>query len=155
CPGAVIRIMRKLPLTRFSRRCATLALGATLASAGAVAIPASASADSSQIAMIQDNLDLVNAPAAMAQFRELGANAVRVIVPWSLIAPRSGSKKKPKFNANDPTAYPARNWAPYDNIARSAATYGLKLDFTVSGGAPLWAESGRIPGQNSPFFAWN
>jgi hypothetical protein len=147
--------MPRFPLTRpNARRCAALALGATVAVAGAASIPAAASANSSQIAMIQDNLSLSNPPAAFAQFRELGANAVRVIIPWSQIAPNGRSKKKPKFNATDPNAYPAAGWAPYDGLVRTAAQFGFKVDFTVTGGAPRWAEGGGIPGNDTPFFAW-
>lgn len=147
--------MRKSPVNRLTaRRLAAVTLGAALASAGAAAMPAAASANSSQIAMIQDNSDLVNAPAAFAQFRELGANAVRVIVPWSQIAPKSRSRKKPNFDANDPNAYPAAGWIPYDNLVRAAARYGIKVDFTVTGGAPRWAEGPGVPKPETPFFAW-
>ena len=54
-----------------------IALGLTLAAA--TALPAAASANSSQIAILQDNSDLSNPAAAFAQFRELGANTVRVV----------------------------------------------------------------------------
>jgi hypothetical protein len=138
-----------------ARRCAAVALGATLATAGAVTLPAPASANSSQIAMIEDNLDLSNPTAAFGQFRELGVNAVRVIIPWSQIAPSSRSRKKPAFNATDPNAYPAAAWVPYDNLVRTAASYGLKVDFTVTGGTPLWADGPGVPkGGTNPFFAW-
>ena len=39
------------------------------------------------IAIIQDDSDLLNAPAAMAQFRALGATTVRVFLPWAELAP--------------------------------------------------------------------
>ena len=133
------------------RRIASIALGLTLATA--IALPATASANSSQIAIFQDNSDLTDPAAAFAQFRELGANTVRVIVPWSELAPSPNAKKKPSFNATDPNAYPADDWAPYDAIVREAGVYGLTIDFTVTGGAPRWAENGNPP-QNDPFFAW-
>ncbi len=150
--------MPTLPLRLTARRCATIAIGATLATAGAVSMPAAASANSTQIAMIQDNLDLVNPQAAFSQFRELGANTVRVIVPWSQIAPSPNSKSKPKFSATNPNAYPATTashpgWAPYDALVREAAKYNLRVDLTVTGGAPRWAEGGTPPTQN-PYFAW-
>ncbi len=113
--------MPKLFAKRLSaRRCTTIALGVLLATAGAAALPAISSANSSQVAIFQDNSDLVDPAGAFAQFRELGANTVRVIVPWSQIAPSPGSKKKPNFNATDPSAYPRDNWAPYDAIVREA-----------------------------------
>ena len=145
--------MRKFPARRLNaRHIATLA--AALTAGGTAALPATASANSSQLAMIQDGSELVNAPAALAQFRELGANAVRVVVRWSAIAPKPNSKKKPTFNGNDPNAYPAAGWAAYDSIVRAAAADHLTLDFTLSGGAPRWAEGSGIPAGNTPFFSW-
>jgi hypothetical protein len=138
-----------------ARRFAATALGAVIATAGTAALPVAASANSSQLAMIQDNSDLVNTASAFAQFRELGANTVRVIIPWSQIAPDSSAKKKPVFNATDPNAYPASGWAPYDNLVRKASQYGLRLDFTVTGGAPVWADGPGVPkGGTNAFFAW-
>ena len=65
------------------RRAIAVSLGA------GAALPAVASASHKQIAIIQDNSDLVNAPAAMAQFRALGATTVRVFLPWATIAPNA------------------------------------------------------------------
>jgi hypothetical protein len=148
--------MPKLPETRsILRRGSAIALGAALATTGAAALPAAASANSSQVAIIQDNSDLSNAAAAFGQFRALGANTVRVIVPWALIAPNFSAKKKPNFNATDPNAYPAKNWVQYDNIVRAAQADGLTVDMTVTGGAPVWADGSGIPPQGkNPAFAW-
>jgi hypothetical protein len=132
-------------------RFALVALGLTLAAAAAV--PGAAAANSSQVAIIQDNSDLTNPAAAFARFRELGANTVRIVVPWSQIAPSPNATNKPSFNATDPNAYADRGWAPYDAIARAASVYNLTLDFTVTGGAPRWAEGGNPP-QDNPYFAW-
>ena len=146
--------MPKLPVNRLMRRPIMLLVsGVLLLAASAATLPAAADANSSQIAIIQDNSDLYNAPAALAQFRELGARAVRIIVPWSQIAPDSSSPVQPNFDATDPSAYPADNWAPYDNIVRTALTDGITVDFTITGGAPRWAERGNPP-ENDPFFAW-
>ncbi len=146
--------MPKLPVHRPSRRrSAAIAIAVAIATGGAGALPAAASASSSQITIIQDNSDLINPAGAFAQFRELGASTVRVIVPWSQIAPGPKSRTKPKFNATDPNAYPAAGWVPYDNIVREASVYHLTVDLTVTGGAPRWAEKGNPP-QNDPFFAW-
>ncbi|MGO9823115.1 MAG: hypothetical protein ACLPTJ_21000 [Solirubrobacteraceae bacterium] len=128
-------------------------IAAGLICAVAAAMPAAAAANSSQITILQDNSDLSNPAAALAQFRELGANTVRVVIAWSQLAPSPNAKKKPSFNATDPSAYSAANWAPYDAIVREASVYGLTVDFTVTGGAPRWAEGGNPP-QSDPFFAW-
>ncbi len=142
-------------ITALHRRRTTLAVGASLALAVAAALPATASASRSQIAIIQDGSDLFNAPAAMQEFRQLGANTVRVIVPWATIAPSPRSTRKPSFDATDPNAYAKSNWVPYDNIVTAARAYGLTVDFTVTGGAPRWAEGpGVVPGRNTLFQAW-
>lgn len=124
------------------------AFALTLASASiassALAPPAGAS--HRQIAIIQDGVQLADNPEATLQtFRKLGAGYVRVIVPWAYVAPRATSKRKPSFDATNPAAYPAANWTRWDSIDRLAKKYGLVLDFTVSAGAPLWAEGRDIP----------
>jgi hypothetical protein len=133
---------------------ASLAGGLSLG--GVAALPAAASANSSQLAIIQDGSVLSNPGQAMKHFRSLGANTVRVIVEWAHIAPNAEGKKPKGFNATNPNSYPAANWAPIDNIARAAAANHIKLDFTLSGGAPLWAENTKgLPKQGrNPEFAW-
>ena len=134
-----------------SGRLALIALGLTLVAAAAM--PAASAANSSQISIFQDNSDLTNPTAAFAQFRELGANTVRIVIPWSQIAPSPNAKKKPNFAATDPNDYQVSGWAPYDAIVRAARAYDLTVDFTITGGAPRWAEGGSPP-QSDPFFAW-
>ena len=106
--------------------------------------------------MIQDTTRLLSDPVGtLDQFRALGANTIRVVVFWYQIAPRSGSSKKPNFNASDPNAYPARNWDEYDAIVRDAKQAGINVDFTVAGGSPVWADGSGIPRQGKdPHFAW-
>ncbi len=77
--------------------------------------------------------------------RALGATTVRIFLPWALIAPDYSAKKKPKFNATDPGAYPAANWAHYDAAIKQAAADHMTVDLTVSGGAPIWGEGPGIP----------
>jgi hypothetical protein len=142
---------------KLTRHWTTLALGAAIALAGAASLPASALASSAQVAIIQDGSDLANAPAAMQEFRQLGANTVRVIVPWAQIAPSPSKTKKPNFTATDPNAYPKAGWAPYDAIVKAAQQYGLTMYFDVTGGAPRWAEASSPlghPGESLAFLAW-
>jgi hypothetical protein len=138
------------------RRWSRFGLGAAVAIAGAASLPATASASHNQLAIIQDGSDLSNPSGALQEFRQLGANTVRVVMPWFEIAPSANSTKKPNFNASDPSAYPAANWAIFDQIVRTAQTDGLTVDLTLSGGAPKWAEA-KAPGgahANALFFAW-
>jgi hypothetical protein len=138
------------------RRWSRLGLGA-LAALGAVAsLPATASASHHQLAIIQDGSDLSNPAGALQEFRQLGANTVRVVMPWFQIAPNASSTKKPNFNATDPNAYPAANWGIFDEIVKTAQADGLTVDLTLSGGAPRWAEAAAPTGAhaNALFFAW-
>jgi hypothetical protein len=124
---------------------------------GRAVLAAIATASPKQIAIIQDNSDLVNAPAAFAQFRALGATTVRVFLPWATIAPNAKKTSEPKhFTATDPAAYSAAKWASYDAIDRAAAQYHLTVELVVTGGAPRWAEGAGVPRANATNanFAW-
>ncbi|MGZ4175393.1 MAG: hypothetical protein ACXVR1_07240 [Solirubrobacteraceae bacterium] len=141
----------------FVRRWSRLAVGAAVAVAGVASLPATASASHNQLTIIQDGSDLNNPAGAFQEFRQLGANAVRVVLPWSQVAPSPTAKKKPNFNATDPNAYSNASWAPFDAIVRTAQADGLTVDLTLSGGAPRWAEASAAPpapNANAAFFAW-
>jgi hypothetical protein len=142
-----MRLTRRLPLT--------LALAALLSTLGAASASAPALASGSQIALIQDGNLLVKDPGGtMLTFRKLGAGMVRVIIQWAQVAPRASSTHRPSFNASDPGAYPAANWAIWDEIVRDAKAEGIAVDVVVSGGAPRWAEGGNPPGGWNVHFAW-
>ena len=93
-----------------NRRRTALALGAIVAAVGAGTLPVAASANSSQVAIIQDGgvTSTSGSPATtVQQMRALGATTIRVFLPWSAIAPDYGASTKPSFDATDPNAYPA------------------------------------------------
>jgi hypothetical protein len=138
------------------RRRLPLVLAALVITA-ALAAPVTAQASRNQVAMIQDRSPLETDPAAMlSQFRALGATTVRVIVNWYLLSPDPTSKQMPAGLApSDPNAYAAAAWAPYDKTVRAAQADGMKVDLTLSGGAPRWAEASGIPPQGfNPNYAW-
>jgi hypothetical protein len=149
-----------MPKIRFiSRRVATGAISADAVIAGLAALPAASLARSSQIAMIQDAGVLTKPEQTFQQFRALGANTLRVIVNWNTVLSASAqrSKTKPRgFDATNPNAAPYTGWGPYDAIVKSAKTYGMRVDFTITGGAPRWAEGKDIPkaGVIEQSFAW-
>jgi hypothetical protein len=70
----------------------------------------------------------------------LGADTLRIEVKWAEVAPRPGSKKKPKFAATDPGAYPG--FQPYDDLIIRAAGRGLRVILTLAPDAPRWATAG-------------
>jgi hypothetical protein len=108
---------------------------------------ATASASTSQVALIQDGVALNENPVAdMAQMKALGATTVRVMVYWYQVAPDPNSKKAPAgFNASSPGSYPAANWAQYDAIVQAAHTDGLTLDLDITGAPPEWAQGKGVP----------
>jgi hypothetical protein len=141
-------------------RLATLAAGvAVILSLAAVAPttpPASASAG--QVSIIQDpSRQLADPSGTLATFRAFGVNMVRVIVVWAQIAPNWDGRTPPDaFDASDPATYPKANWAPYDALVKQAARDGIGVDFTLSGGAPRWAEGPGIPSAalDNLYWAW-
>lgn len=158
-PGAVIRTMLTPRRNAVVRRIACALLGPALALGAAGALPAAAVARTSQLAMIQDGSDLTTPDQTFQEFRSLGANTVRIILNWnSVLSPAAQtSKSKPAgFVATDPNAAPYTGWGPYDAAVQAAKKYRLKIDFTVTGGAPRWAEGKDIPKEGivEPNFAW-
>ena len=127
-------IRRKLPLA------ALLLSFAALHAAPAIA-------STTQESIFQDDNQLKANPAGTMQvLRDLGVQRVRVNLTWNTVAPSPLSTKRPKaFNASDPAAYPAAGWAPYDAIVRAGQTYGVGIDFTINGPAPLWATGSGAP----------
>ncbi len=111
-------------------------------------------ASSGQIAIIEDDAHVLNDPVGtLAVMRKLGATVVRVNLQWSAVAPRPNATKRPSFNDTDPGAYPAANWARFDNVVIAAKQAGLAVDFIVTVGTPRWAESGAPPSYN-PDYSW-
>ena len=123
-----------------------------------VRAPASASASAGQVSIIQDSARLLADPAGtLNTFRALGVDTVRVIVGWAQIAPDWDARTPPRaFDAADPADYPEANWAPYDAIVKQASADGIAVDFTLSGGAPRWAEGPGIPpaALDNQYWAW-
>jgi hypothetical protein len=122
---------------------------------GALHAPA-AGASMTQQSVIQDDIRLKANPAAtLAIFRELGVDRVRVNLTWATVAPNPHSSRAPKrFNAANPGAYPAHNWAPYDAIVRDAQADGIGVSFTLTSPAPQWALGRGVP-RGGIFGVWN
>jgi hypothetical protein len=103
--------------------------------------PGPARANSSQVAIMQEDLGLMgsNPLGTLAHLRALGVQVIRFPVRWSTIAPTDPKHtyRKPRFNAGDPASR-AYNWAELDTVVRDSAQYGIALDFDVVGGAPDW-----------------
>jgi len=135
-----------------------VALLATAVTVGSLGLAPAALGSTGQISIIQDSTRMLSDPAGtMSAFRALGVRMVRIIVVWAQVAPQAQSRTAPHvFDATDPAAYPAVNWAPYDEMIELAHADGLAVDLTLSGGAPRWAEGPGIPrpALDNEFWAW-
>lgn len=117
-------------------------------------VPAAvASASSRQFTTVEAPSELLfsgSPDAALDQIEDLGADAVRIQLAWSLVAPDPDAKRAPSFNATDPSAYPGGNWARYDVAINGARARGLKVLLTITGAAPRWATASKKDGLTRP-----
>jgi hypothetical protein len=113
-----------------------IALGAIFL--GAQAAPAFASASQESL-MQDDGLLHANPDATLQTMHDLGVTRVKVGVYWGRVAP---TRPPHGFDGANPAAYPAANWAIYDQIVQDAKKDGISVAFELTGPAPTWA-SGR------------
>jgi hypothetical protein len=114
----------------------------TLCLAVFAALPTWASARSTQVSIIQDDAKVIASGgdvrnATLDEMRGLGADVVKISISWRDLA--NGGKPA---NPDDPNAYPADKWAPYDAAVQGAAARGLGVFLNVNGPAPDWASKG-------------
>jgi hypothetical protein len=121
-------------------------LGLWLLIAGCWLVAAApARASKSEWSMFEDHPTLIRSgPAIREQTLEtikgLGADTLRVEVKWAEVAPSPGAKRKPKFTATDPGAYPG--FQPYDDLVARAVAKGFRVMLTLAPDAPRWATAG-------------
>ena len=85
--------------------------------------------------------------------KQLGVDDVKVFMQWGPMTPDATSHTRPAgFDAANPAAYPAANWAPFDAIVRAAATRGIGVDLALEAPAPLWAIGQGVPPGTSAGF---
>jgi hypothetical protein len=73
-----------------------------------------------------------NRDLALQQAKQLGVTRLRVNVLWNRIAAAQNRQR----SAPAQVIY---NWGPYDSIVDAAAAYGIKVQMTIAGPAPAWA----------------
>jgi hypothetical protein len=100
---------------------------------------------------------LSNPAGELAVLHALGVDRVRVSFAWEAIAPHGRSRHEPAhFDAADPTAYPAANWAPYDTVVRDARKDHMGLDLVLAPPAPVWASGrGALPAAIEKSYSWD
>jgi hypothetical protein len=110
--------------------------------AAIAALPTYASARSTQLSVIQDDAKVIASgdqtrAATLDEMRGLGADVIKISISWRDLA--GGGKPS---NPDDPNAYPAAKWAPYDSSVQGAVARGLGVFLNVNGPAPDWASKG-------------
>jgi hypothetical protein len=110
--------------------------------AAIAALPTYASARSTQFSIIQDDARVIASGdgtrnATLDEMRALGADVVKISISWRDLA--NGGKPA---NPDDPNAYPAAKWQPYDAAVQGAVARGLGVFLNVNGPAPGWASKG-------------
>lgn len=109
-----------------------LAVGLALAAPPASAAPY-------MVSIMQDDNQLIHGTAAQREraltaMRELGVDAVRVSVLWFMLGPEERTPK-----GDRPSAYRARDWDRWDELAKSAREKGIAVNFNITGPGPRWA----------------
>jgi hypothetical protein len=133
-------------MTRLHRLLAALAALLVLA-----AVAPAARADADQEAMFQDDDELIyqaderQVLARLDELAALGVDRIRVTVLWQAVAPKPGSRNRPSFEASDPAAYSPGTWTRYDRIVVGALDRGMRVNFNLTGPAPLWATERVAP----------
>src|SRR5262249_40173101 len=105
-----------------------------------------------QYSIIQDDAKVIASgeatrDATLNEMQSLGADVVKISISWRDLA--GGGKPA---NPDDPNAYPAANWAPYDAAVQGAIARGMGVFLNVGGPAPDWAAKGTStpPGAYRP-----
>ena len=116
-----------------------------LTALAAVVLAAPAHASSTQESIFQDDAalfadDTSKREQTLDEMQALGVVTVRANVLWNRIAPDATSSTKPAgFEAADPDAYPAGNWARLDAIVQGVQSRGMQVLLTPTGPGPGWA----------------
>ncbi len=160
--GLIDLVVLALYLRRHRSRAGVLVLVTTLAGlgtcAGLGATPGAARADTTEPSILMDDYAFIYSPPAavernLEQVAALGVNTIKVSMVWSLVAPDPDASTEPDFDASDPSAYPAGNWARYDTLVQDATALGLGVYFQLTAPAPLWATVSR--GVSGHQYAWS
>ena len=117
----------------------------------ALLIPAAAQAAPRQVMTFEapDELyDDTRRDATLDEIRAFGVTQIRQLVYWQQVAPSANRKRKPRFNASDPNAYPALG--PLDRLIAAATARGIKVILTPTGPVPRWATKTKKGHLNRP-----
>jgi hypothetical protein len=120
--------------------------GSTNSGSGATSPAAAANRVGPSTMFTPSNAELGTNPApVLDELKTLGVDTVHLYMHWSDIAPDAGSRRRPRFNAANPAAYPASGWANYDAIIRDTVARGMKVLVDLVAPPPDWASAPGAP----------
>ena len=122
--------------------------------AACLALPATATASAEQESIFQDDPLIVYHSSyqqlldTLSSIKNRGADRIRVPVFWHELAPRPGSRRRPRFRRGpaSPGSYSRKFWQRYDQVVKTADALGLGVLFSISGSTPIWARQGSRRG---------
>ena len=92
----------------------------------------------------------INQAAVLDEIDSLGADIVRIVVPWRFVVPQPGQPEAPpSFDARDPADY-VNAITAIDSIVRGAANRGMRVMLTPSSPFPDWASETGRPASRTP-----
>jgi hypothetical protein len=126
---------------------------ALLAILAALVLAPPAFASKTQWSVFEDHPYLVQTSPeireqTLNEIQQLGADTIRIELKWNEVAPGAYSKKRPSFDATDPSAYPG--FSRYDELVKSVQSRGMRILLTLTGDAPVWATAGGRGGNYKP-----
>jgi hypothetical protein len=94
--------------------------------------------------VIQDDALLLHRPASAVRrtaqrMASLGADRVRLTASWSALAPATGSRRKPRFDAADSRAYPDEPFGRLDRAVKEVRRAGMDVMIDLAFFTPRWA----------------
>jgi hypothetical protein len=109
--------------------------------------PAAAQASPSQLAVFQDDGQLLHSGApvrerTLDELQRLGVDVVKAQVYWHELAP-GGTRRPPGFRGWDPASYAGERWARYDHFVQAVRARGMRVLLAPTGPAPGWATPKR------------
>ena len=112
----------------------------------ALLAPAAADASSRQVMTFEapsQLLDDSQREVTLDEIQTFGVTRVRALVYWRDFSARPNSKRRPRFDRADHSAYPAAVWGRLDRLVDSIQRRGMELQVTLTGPVPRWATRRR------------
>jgi hypothetical protein len=105
--------------------------------------PAASASPSMDVGIADDRVLLhgsdADAGAAVAEWRSLGVDVVRIHARWVAHVPEPNSATRPAaFDQSDPNS-PGYNWGALDRAVGLVRGAGMRVLLTVTGSGPVWA----------------